>query len=363
MKKHIKLLSSISLFLVLSAPAFSRTAGNEPTPALRKTAGQGEEINKKRVINKHYDVTTEDKLEIDNQFGNVVVNTWDKKEITVDIEIGARASSEERAKEIMDEIDVRDYNSNHIISFKTKVGEIHNGKNEKNERGNDNNRSFYIDYVIHMPAVNPMQLENSFGKTEVPDFKGMVSLTSKFGSLNTGNLANVDAIDVEFGRVTIAEINNGKLSFKFNKESKIGKVNGDVKITSEFSHNVQFNIGNIHQLDVFESYSGVRMVVDKALSAQIEVHTSFGNFHNDSEFTIKERKEDESDYGPHFDKDFSGTAGDGKARIKIKSSFGNVRLSHSGSIGADEGDKAEDKDKHKHKEKNKDRESDDEKTS
>src|SRR5258707_12497803 len=113
MKKHIKVLSSISLFLLLSAPAFSKTGKND------------EEVRRQRLINKHYDVTADDKLEIENQFGNVVVSTWDKNEITVDIEIVVNASSDERAKEIMDEIDVRDYNSSHIISFKTKVGEIH----------------------------------------------------------------------------------------------------------------------------------------------------------------------------------------------------------------------------------------------
>ncbi|HEY4062876.1 MAG TPA: hypothetical protein VGM30_13300 [Puia sp.] len=345
MKKHIKLLSSISLFLVLSAPAFSKNGKDD------------EEIKRQRVINKHYDVTADDKLEIENQFGNVVVSTWDKNEITVDIEIVANAPTDERAKQIMDEIDVKDYNSSHIISFKTKVGEIHNGKGNHNE----SERSFYIDYVIHMPSANRLQIENSFGKIEVPAFKGLVTLTSKFGSLNAGKLENVDAIDVEFGKAYLTEINNGKVAFKFNKESRIGKVNGNVKITSEFSHNVQFNITDkIQDLSVFESYSGVRMVVDKDLSAQIDVHTSFGSFHNDSEFAIRERKEDEGDYGPHFDKDFSGKAGEGNAKIKIKSSFGSVRLSHinGGTDDDDKGDKDKDKNKSKHKDKDKDRDDD-----
>jgi len=355
MIKHIKLLSSISLLLALSAPAFSRD-------------GKGDgEVKKQRLINKHYDVTAEDKLEIENQFGNVVVSTWDKNEITVDIEIVANASTDEKAKEMMDEIDVRDYNSSHIISFKTKVGEIHNGKND---RGGDNNRSFYIDYVIHMPSGNRLEIENSFGKMEVPAFKGLVTLTSKFGSLNTGKLDNVDAIDVEFGKAYITEIANGKVVFKFNKESRIGKVSGNVKITSEFSKNVQFNVSdNIEELSVYESYSGVRVVVDKELSAQFSVHTSFGGFHNDSEFPIRERREDDggNDYGPHFDKDYSGKAGDGKATIKIKSSFGNVRLSHSNGSSNDDDDKADDeksknKQKNKDKDKDKDKEKDNEET-
>jgi len=347
MKKHIKLLSSISFFLVLAQPVHTMASGGD------------EEVRKKKTINKSYNVGPDDKLEIENQFGNVQVSTWDKNEITVDIEIVANAPTEEKAQDIMNEIDVKEIHEGHIISFKTKVGDVHNGNDHRrNKNGNDDeDRAFYIDYIIHMPASNRLDLENSFGKTEISDFKGLVNLTSKFGSLSTGRLENVDAIDVEFGRAYISEVTNGKVIFKFNKESRIGKVNGNVKISSEFSHNVQFNVAdNIQDLAVSESYSTVRMVVTKSLSAQFNVHTSFGSFHNDSEFNIKEKRED-SDSGPHFDKDYSGQAGDGKAMIKIKSSFGTVRLSYTAAapVTKDKKDKGD-------KEENKEDKDDDEKT-
>ena len=358
MKKHIRLFSSITLFLVLSAPVLSLAANGD------------EEVRKQKLINKSYNVTADDKLQIENQFGNVVVSTWDKNEITVDIEISARASTEERAQEIMKKLDVKDSKDGHTIWFKTTVDEIRGVRNDRDhdrgdhDRGNrdrngDGDRAFYIDYVIHMPAGNRLQIENSFGKMEIPAFKGPVTLTSKFGSLNTGKLDNVDMIDVEFGKAYITEVDNGKIIFKFNKESRIGKVNGNVKITSEFSDNVQFNVAdNIKELSVFESYSKVRMVVDKSLSAEIDVHTSFGSFRNESEFNIDENKEDKAnDYGPHFDKDYNGKAGEGRARIKIKSSFGSVRLSHNGAAGRERDEKDKDKDKEKSKE-----DKDDEKT-
>jgi hypothetical protein len=311
---------------------------------------QAQDVRRQRLINKSFDVGADDKLEIDNQFGNVVVSTWDKEQITVDIEISAKASSDERAQDIMNKIDVKDSKDGHIIWFKTKVDEIHDNEKNKN-RNRENDRSFFIDYVIHMPASNRLSIENSFGKTEVPAFKGLVTLTSKFGSLNTGKLDNVDQIDVEFGKAYITSVNNGKVMFKFNKESRIGKVDGSVKVSSEFSQNVQIGIADdIQELQLSESYSGVRLVVAKELSAEFEVHTSFGHFNNDSDFEIEEHKEDKDDYGPHFDKDYSGKAGEGKGRIKIKSSFGTVRLSHSGS-GRDNDDEDDDKDKEKGKEK------------
>ena len=334
MNRHIRRLSTIAVLLVLSAPVIT----------------QAQDVRRQRLINKSFDVGADDKLEIDNQFGNVVVSTWDKEQITVDIEISAKASSDERAQDIMNKIDVKDSKDGHIIWFKTKVDEIHDNEKNKN-RNRENDRSFFIDYVIHMPASNRLSIENSFGKTEVPAFKGLVTLTSKFGSLNTGKLDNVDQIDVEFGKAYITSVNNGKVMFKFNKESRIGKVDGSVKVSSEFSQNVQIGIADdIQELQLSESYSGVRIVVAKELSAEFEVHTSFGHFNNDSDFEIEEHKEDKDDYGPHFDKDYSGKAGEGKGRIKIKSSFGTVRLSHSGS-GRDNDDEDDDKDKEKGKEK------------
>jgi hypothetical protein len=103
------------------------------------------------------------------------------------------------------------------------------------------------------------------------------------------------------------------------------------------------------------------MVVDKNLSAQITIHTNFGEFHNESEFSIREKHEGEDEMGPKFDRDYSGTAGDGKAQIKVKSEFGSFRLStHGDDNGDDDNDR---KNKHKDKDKNKDKDKDKDKDS
>ncbi len=282
-------------------------------------------MEKKKTISKSYSVTPEQQLKIENSFGDVVINTWDKNEITVDIEIMVRSSSEEKAIKLLGEIDVKDNNDGRLISFKTNVGEMNDGSH-KNRNGN---KSFHIDYKVNMPSANRLQLENSFGKIIMPDFKGEVSLTSKFGGLTAGKLQQVQAIDVEFGTATIGEVNNGKVTFKFNSESTIGKIGGSVKINSEFSQHVQLGVSdNIGELTVNESYSTLRMVIGKDLSAGFDVHTSFGQFRNESGIEIKEKNDEDNDTGPRFDKDFSGKTGEGKARIRIKSSFGSVKLTN-----------------------------------
>lgn len=322
MKRRTSLFSAIAFAALITLPAFS-------------FAGKGDDSDKKKNISKTYTVTSSDKLNIENSFGNVMINTWDKSEIRVDIEIGAKASSDEKAQEILDEIEVSEHRSDNNIYFKTNVGDIHNDSRHKD---NDGDRKFYIDYTVHMPSGNPLNLENSFGKTTVPDFKGPIDLTSKFGSLTAGKLDNVQEVDVEFGSATIGQVRNGKVTIKYS-DSKIENVSGNVKINSEFSGQVQLGLDkDISELSLNESYSTVRMTVSKDFSANFDIHTSFGNFHNNTDFSIREDRDD-NDNGPRFDKDYSGKAGEGKAKIKIKSSFGTVRLSDSNNNSNSDDDK------------------------
>ncbi|MBS1917157.1 MAG: hypothetical protein JST87_12840 [Bacteroidetes bacterium] len=369
MKRRINPFKILALAAVIALPALSRAAGNE----------DGSE--KKKTISKSYTVGPNEKLKIENSFGDVVINTWDKNEFKIDIEMYAKATSDERAQYMLDHIKVEDSQSENTVRFKTDVhinGNHNDGDDDDNDgdddKGDKKNRSvrrhgytdnqqFHINYVVYMPSTNPLELMNSFGKTTVPDFKGLANITSKFGSLTAGNLSNVDAIDVEFGKADIGDVHNGKITFKFDDKSTVGKLSGTVKITNEFSGNLQYNVGTgIEDLMINDSYSSVRVVVPKDLSASFTIHTNFGDFHNNTDFGIHEASEDDDNSGPKFDKDFAGTVGGGKARIKIKSSFGDVRLTHE-ALSKDEMEKerAEKKERKERKERKETKESDESK--
>ncbi|HEX4374521.1 MAG TPA: hypothetical protein VHZ50_14565, partial [Puia sp.] len=112
-----------------------------------------------------------------------------------------------------------------------------------------------------------------------------------------------------------------------DSKSYVKNVSGSVKLNVEFSE-AQFGVADdIKDLSLNNSYSTVNLVVPKSLSANFDIHTNFGDFKNKTDFNFKEDKGDD-DNGPKFDKDINGTAGSGNAKIKIKSSFGEVRLSH-----------------------------------
>ena len=309
---------------------------------LLSMANNGEEVEKKRTISKTYNVGPEDRLSIENSFGNVTVTTWDKNEIQIDIEIGVHASTEEKAQKMMDLINVKDNQGGHDISFKTEIGHM-SGKDNWNK--NEGTRKFYVDYKIIMPSKNPLRIENSFGKTNIPDFDGSASLTSKFGELTTGKLPNATLVHVEFGKADIGRLNNADVIFKFNGNSNIAGIGGNSKVDVQFCSKVNITVEDaLSSFSLFQSYSTINLRVSNSLSAQFDVYTNFGSFNNRTEFNINEDRDDESS-GPKFDKNYTGKAGSGAAKIKIKSSFGSVRLVNMGDKSVDKENNEDDDDK------------------
>jgi len=332
MKKHINPFKCLALLVFALAPFLSM-------------ANTGDNVEKKRTISKSYTVGPDDRLSIENSFGNIVITTWDKNEIQVDIEIGVRANTDDRAQKMMDQINVTEYQGGKEIGFKTEIGNMGKGK----DNGGEDNRKFYVDYKVSMPSRNPIRIENSFGKINIPDFTGTASLTSKFGELTTGKIPNAKTIHVEFGKAEIGRLNNADVVFKFNSKSTVAGIGGNSKVDVQFCSQVSLFIDKtISELSLFQSYSTIDLKVPDDLSAQFDVYTNFGSFKNRTDFKIAEENENESS-GPKFDKNYFGKAGSGSSKIKIKSSFGSVRLTSNTdkSVEKDHGDDDKDEDKDK----------------
>lgn len=286
-------------------------------------------VEKKKTYSKIYPLSANDRVSLNNQFGEMKINTWEKNEIKVDVTITARASTDEIAQRILDKISIEDGKTSGGVYFKT------NFKNQKENWDKGDKKEYkeqgmQIDYVVFMPGGNPLEAINQFGSMIVPDFRGPVELESKFGSLTAGKLSNVKDVTVEFGKAEIESITNGRLTIKFSS-ADVKRLNGDVDTRVEFCDKIKLVIdNNMKQLDVRSSYSTLFLDVSNNFSANFDIRTSFGELDNKSNFSIKEEKEDDDDdhRGPRFDKQYNGTAGNGASKVKVKSEFGEVVIGH-----------------------------------
>lgn len=274
------------------------------------------EFSKNKSINKSFTVSASDKLNIDNSFGKVEIHTWDRNEIKVDISIDVSATKEELAQKIIDGINVKDVQSNKEISFKTSI------KSNNNSGGGKS--SMMVNYSISMPTTNPLSIENEFGATVLPDYRGEVELVSKFGSLTTGSLLNVKKLEVEFGQAKIENITNGNISIKYSNAT-VGKISGNIRLNLEFSTGVKMNMDNsLTGLEVKASYSTLNLKPSSDMSASYNVYTSFGSLKNRT--SIKFDSDEDDSKGPKFDHKYTGKSGNGTIPVNVKSNFSTIIL-------------------------------------
>jgi hypothetical protein len=305
-------------------------------------AGTGDPlVEKKRTYSKSYPLSASERVSLSNQFGELKIIPWDKPEIRVDVTIVTRASTDALAQRIMDKIRIEDGKTGEGVYFRTKMndmkGDWGNKKGEYKEQG------MQIDYAVYMPSSATLKAANSFGPMVIPDYRGAVELESKFGRLATGKLQNPKSILVEFGSANIGGANGGTITVKFSK-AEIGPLSGNVTLRVEFSDAIKVGMNNnVSALDLKASYSQVYLDVPENLSASFAVHTSFGEFNNKTSFPIRDTREDDDRHGPKFDKDYSGNAGAGASKVKVRAEFGEVTLGHNLRVDMSENKKSKGK--------------------
>ena len=204
------------------------------------------EFVRQKDISKTYPASG-NKLLIENSFGHVKFIAWDKNEIKVDVHIEASSNQQDVAQKTFDAISVSDKQQGNEIRFKTSIN------NDKNDCKNCKS-SMSIDYEIHLPVSVVLDVENSFGNTEIPDYSGAISISNKFGNLTTGSLSSVKNIIIEFGKASIKKVSNIDATFKFSK-IEIDNLSGKNKIKLEFCEATKIILDNdLVSLNLNESY-------------------------------------------------------------------------------------------------------------
>lgn len=286
-----------------------------------KKEKQRYEFFRERNISKTY-AASGNTLNVENKFGTVKVITWDKNEIKVDIHIETSSTHKELADKTFERIDVTDKQEGKNIYFET----IHN-KSKEGDKVSCNNCSntMSVDYTIQIPAGNALNIENSFGSIEIPDYTGPVSLINKYGSLKAGKLSKPEKVVVEFGKADLKSIGNIDLTFKYSTVN-IGSLTGSCKLNLQFCSYSLINLDNgLTSLTVNDSYSSVHLDPAPNLSATYAISTSYGSLIDKTNIGIK-RTDTPGKYGPDLNKRYEGKSGSGATKIDIKSSFGNIMI-------------------------------------
>lgn len=237
--KHLSYKISV-LFLLTLFVAVSSTYAEEAT---------------KRVA-KNFKINSDTRIDIDNKYGNIIINRWDKNEFDLKVEIEAKGKNESKTQKILDaiSIDISDRISSGNLSIETEIDNI------------SGNSSFSINYEITMPNTNPLRLKNSFGSVYMGSYQGDLNVEVKYGQFQAEDLENAD-VHIEFSnsRCEIETLKSGKLDLRYSKMA-IEEM-GDIEIASQFS---ELEIEDAGAIKLDGRYGNFEMENVKSLKGDIQ---------------------------------------------------------------------------------------------
>lgn len=138
-----------------------------------------------KSLHKEYNADANTLLLIQNKFGDVDINNWDKNQVTIDVTITVDHHNEEKAKELIDYINVKFNQTGNTIEAITEIDD----KFSRNSFSfGDNGKEFSIDYKIYAPKDIKLDLSNRYGSVFINEIAGHTKIAVKYGNLKINKL-------------------------------------------------------------------------------------------------------------------------------------------------------------------------------
>ncbi len=183
------------------------------------SVGQSNDTQRKGM-SESYEVGSSPIIEISNKYGQVIVNTWDKNEVKVDVVVTAYGKSSSSTEKILDRVDF-DFNqvNNYLILktiFDRKSGLFKDLLTNIGDYGKSllSKNKLDVDYEVFVPANSILKIENKFGDVYVSDLSNNCTLNISNGNLKAKNLSGNVHTAISFGNAFFSELNTGDLELK-----------------------------------------------------------------------------------------------------------------------------------------------------
>lgn len=320
-------------------------------------------IEKRKSWVKVYTVQSGDMLSVDNQYGQVKVNLWDRNEIRVDISVTASATTDQRATAYLDAVSIAEKRQGNVISLKTDIDRNQFGSTSWNSWRSQpqQKNSIQIDYVVSMPKNTPLIVKNTFGDTNIPQFQAPLNVLSRNGNFSAEALESAkNALEILYGTAKIGRMGGGKmevrysdldlrqadkliLNYKFGKLNigAVAHLNADIEYSGDATigsigetGNVKLNYSNdfrisrlpasANTVDIQAAYSSMVLPGE---SSRFDVQVTSGSFNLPANAKVIFTNQPQKTEAFRTTRQYSGKVGTGTGTtIKVISVYGDVRF-------------------------------------
>ena len=180
-----------------------------------------QETKLSKSINRSFSITGRLNLEVSNKYGNVIIETHDKNEVALKIEILAFGKDESSAEKLMDRVEFDFKNTTDFLQVESVFDRKQSFFKEMLNSVNDYSASLLskhklqVNYEITIPQTTAsVSIINRFGDVHIADINARLDLTVAHGNLRLNDVKQFSRINMNYGNARINRINEASLDLK-----------------------------------------------------------------------------------------------------------------------------------------------------
>ena len=182
---------------------------------------RAQETKLSKSIDKTFEVSGRLSLEITNKYGNVIIETWPRNEVSLKIEIIAYGKDGSAAEKLMDRVEFDFKHSSDFLEVESVFDRKKSFFKDLLNAVGDYSASLLskhklqVNYELNIPETTAsITIDNRFGDIHLGDVEGRLNITLAHGNLRANKIEDYSRLSVNYGKAKIKEVNEVNMSLK-----------------------------------------------------------------------------------------------------------------------------------------------------
>lgn len=188
-----------------------------------------------------YDLPATGSVQIENKYGNVVINGWDREELQISINIKVTHRKDENAKKILDRIQPEVTRAGDFVRVTSEIVDKSSSLfsryfNKANPFDIDKS-NIKIDYEVYVPVNAELNITNKFGDVVIGAWNGDLEAEVQHGDIWINDDVSTAKIEMRFGKLRLGNVDygnikmsNGSIDVERAQKLKIVSSGSDIKL-------------------------------------------------------------------------------------------------------------------------------------
>jgi len=244
---------------------------------------------KTKEFHEAWTINSVETLKIINKFGEVKIYNNRSDSVTIDVVITVEAPNENKADELLEEINIEFGKSAKTIKAETIITKDFKSR-----------QKFSIDYEVNIPTDKNLDIVNKYGNTIVGELNANGDFDIKYGNFTAGQLNAAEVgkmnLNMEYGKADVSSGNDINVTVKYSTlnfgelddlimESKYAVVN--IQKANSVNSDSKYDTFNFDEVNSFEANTKYSHIKIGRLIKSLKVDAGYGGIivdQVDSEF-------------------------------------------------------------------------------